>query len=167
MPTTTITSKSVVSYNEMLKVADDVREEMFNQPEFKALILYRKFDFHNDNLVGDLNRATYNDYYIYAIVNILLVDDRIVNMGEALAGDCEVFLKPYIDYDYEGNKIEIGIVPEINDEIVFNNIRYRIKLIRPERIGTTITYIDCLCSRLENNNPTTNWNENYNDNGFL
>jgi len=153
MATTTIKSNAVIEYDSTLKDAQQARDAMFEMSETKSFITYRRYSLTNTNIVGDLNRQIYTDYQIYAIVMILLSDDRILQQGEMKPGDIELFLKPYINFEYDGTIIEDAFEPQIDDEVIFMNVRYRIKLLRAERIGNTKVFLDCLCSRIENDNP--------------
>jgi len=161
MATTTIKSNAVIEYDSTLKDAQQARDAMFEMSETKSFITYRRYSLTNTNIVGDLNRQIYTDYQIYAIVMILLSDDRILQQGEMKPGDIELFLKPYINFEYDGTIIEDAFEPQIDDEVIFMNVRYRIKLLRAERIGNTKVFLDCLCSRIENDNPQVEWNDNY------
>jgi len=157
----TITSETRIEYNDILKVAQQATDIMFSLPENQSTIIYRRLNLHNDNLGGDLNKTSYTEYNVGAIVMPLLIDDRILQQGEMKPGDVELHIKPYINFDIDDTPITEPFIPQIDDEFTFNGIRYRIKLIRKERIGNTIVYLDCLCSRLENDMPETTWNENY------
>lgn len=161
MSSTTIKSNTTISYNSNLHDAQLARDAMFELPELKTTITYRRMDLFNTNLVGDLVRNSYTDYSIDTIVTLLLIDDRIVQQGEFRPGDCELTIKPYINFESDGTSISEPFEPQINDEIFFQGIRFRIKLIRPERMGNTKVTLSCLCSRVENDNPTTEWNTNY------
>jgi hypothetical protein len=159
--THTIKSNTTIAYNEILDYAKQNVDIAFSLPETQTTIVYRNFNLNNDNLVGDLNKSSFSDYEVDAIVVPILLDDRILQQGEIKPGDVELFIKPYIDFESDGTIIEEPFTPKIDDEFVFNNIRYRLKLIRAERIGNTKLYIDCLCSRIENDMPDVEWNENY------
>jgi hypothetical protein len=154
-------SNSVISYNNLLLNAMQSNDIMFELPELKTNIVYRRFKLNNSNLTGDLDKRSYIDYSIDTIVQLLLIDDRNVQQGEFRPGDCELIIKPYINKESNGTIIAEPFEPQIDDEIWFQGIRFRIKLIRPEIICETKVYLDCLCSRLENDNPQVEWNENY------
>ena len=116
MPSTTITSNCTIEYSNTLKVAQQATDAMFNLPETKTLITYRKFNLTTTNLAGDLNKQTYTDYSIYVIVKMLLMDDRIIQQGEMLPGDCELFIRPYINHEYDGTIIDEPFEPQLDDE---------------------------------------------------
>jgi len=158
---TTIKSNTTICYDNILEVSRQARDEMFEFAETKSNITYRRFNLNTGNLTGDFDKSLYTDYSIDVIVTILLMDDRIVQMGEMKPGDCELFIKPYINGESDGTIIEEPFQPQIDDEFWFQGIRFRIKLLRPERIGNTKVFLDCLCSRLENTNPEVEWNDNY------
>lgn len=161
MSQATITIDTVIEYNDILKVAQECSDVMMELPENKVLITYRHYYFNTSNVIGDLDRQSYDEYQIYAIVNMMLIDDRILQQGELKPGDCEAFFKPSINFDYNDTPLTIPFEPQIDDEFWFNGIRFRIKLIRNEYIGNTKVFLDCLCSRMENTNPETEWNDNY------
>ena len=157
----TINSKTHVVYSDILDIANQGVEEMFNLPENQVLVTYRHYNQNNDNISGDLLRTDYTEYQLYAIVLVALIDDRIVQAGELLPGDVELFIRPYISFEYDGTEIEEPFEPKVDDEILYNNQRYRLKLIRYERIENTKLVVDCLCSRLNNAMPDKEWNKNY------
>lgn len=159
--THTIKSQSVIAYNNLLELSRQVRDVMFELPELKTNITYRRYNLNNETITGDLVRNSYTEYSIDAIVQLLLVDDRLVQMGEFKPGDCELSIKPFIDFDSNGTALSEPFEPQIDDEIWFKGYRFRIKLIKPEYMGNTKVTLTCLCSRMENTNPTTVWNENY------
>ncbi|NCD07007.1 MAG: hypothetical protein EOL97_12890 [Spirochaetia bacterium] len=157
----TLTSDTMVVYNNLLLNAKQASDVMFEMAELKTNIIYRRMKLNTGNLSGDMDKRHYTDYSIDTIVTLLLIDDRNVQSGEFKPGDCELQIKPYINKESDGTIITEPFEPQIDDEFWFQGIRFRIKLIRPEIIGETKVYLDCLCSRLENDNPQTEWNENY------
>lgn len=161
MTSTTIKSNTTIEYNNILKVAQQARDAMFEFAETKSTITYRRMSLPNDNLSGDIDKTGYTTYNLDAIVVFLLIDDRIVQQGEMKPGDSELFIKPYINHESDGTIITEPFEPQIDDEFLFQGIRFRIKLIRTERIGNTKVFLDCLASRMENNNPIEEWNTNY------
>lgn len=161
MSSTTIKSNATIVYDNLLLNAKQANDVMFELPELKTNITYRRMNLNTGNLSGDYDRRSYTDYSLNTIVSLLLIDDRVVQQGEFRPGDCELVIKPYINLESDDTIITEPFEPQIDDEIFFQGIRFRIKLIRPEYMGETKVYLDCLCSRLENDNPKSEWNTNY------
>jgi hypothetical protein len=146
---------------DLSEVYDDGWDEIAEEPEFEKEITYRRFDYNYDNMTGDIDKSTYIDTQIYAEVQPLEITDKVVKTGEMREGDAEIFMPARITHDITGTHIAASFRPQIDDEIVFRGIRYKIGKITFERIGQHEIFADCMCTRLSNENPSQTWNDSY------
>jgi len=159
--TQTITSTLVVSYEDYSDLMEEGWDEIIEVPEFEKTITYRRFDLDEDNMTGDIDRSMYTDYTIYAEVQPTEIDDKLEKSGTLSIGDAEVFLPAKIIHNTSGDIIDSPFRPQLDDEVIWKGIRYRIWKITFERIGRIEIFADCLCKRLDNVNPTRAWNDRY------
>lgn len=159
--TVTLSSVSVISYNEFGDIMEEGWDEIIETPEFEKEVTYRKFSFYRDNMTGDLDRSTYTDYTIFAEVQPVETNDNVVRTGQLQLGDAIIFIPSKIDRNSSGGVINPYLRPTIRDEIVFFGIRYIIQSITSERIGQFEIFSECKCKRMDNLNPTLSYNTNY------
>lgn len=142
---------------------DDGWQDVAEEPEFEKVVSYIRYDMNYDNMTGDIDKDTYSSVSIYAEVQPLEITDKVIKSGEMKIGDAEIFLPARILTDSSGDAVKPSFRPQIDDDIVFRGIRYRIAKIVFERIGTTEIFADCMCKRVENAFPEEKWNDSYCD----
>jgi len=91
--TNTLVSTSVISYEDFGGIMDEGWDEIIDVPEFEKTITYRRFNLDYDNMTGDIDKTSYDDYSIYGEVQLLDIEDKIVKSGELKSGDAEIFIQ--------------------------------------------------------------------------
>lgn len=156
----TISGKVVVSLPGLAGIEKQQFDEYFKSSDYRKAITYRRYHLDDDNLTGDVDRDTYTDYSIYALVFPAEIENKLVRMGYLQVGDAEIWLKARIRTDINGDNIT-EFRPQIDDEVIFNNYTYRIKNILPQYSGEYEISFKCMCTRKGNDNPDVAWNSNY------
>jgi len=159
---TTITSDAVISLPDMSEIMIDAWSEISSAEEFQKQIIYKRINMDEDNITGDLDESNNAEYDIYAEVQSLNKEHKLVKIGEMQVGDAEVFLPARIDIEVDETAIT-EFRPQLNDMIQWNSTWYVIKKILPERVGAIEIYLTCLCKKIDNIGPTTAWNNNYDE----
>lgn len=137
-----------------------LQKEFIDNPDFRQSVTYRRYHLTLDNITGDYSWSSYNDYVIYVDLQIATTDNPIVEGGQLSAGDAIVFLPPRIDKTTTGNSIT-EFRPQIQDEIIFQGITWKIDKFDAKLMGTTEVYLKGYCKRRSSTQPTQNWNSNY------
>jgi len=154
-----LTSNAVISYEDLSEVMEEGWDELIELPEFEKVVGYKKYNEDTDNITGDRDKSSYNEYSINAEIQPLEITDREVKSGQLQVGDAIGFMPAKIDRTTDDTSVNIR--PKINDEITWKGIRYIIRKIIFERIGRIEIFAECELKRIGNENPTTIWNDNY------
>lgn len=160
MPTKTIESTMIVSYADFGEIMDDGWDEVAEVPEFEKAITYRRYDFDEDNMTGDIDKDSYEDYQIYAEIQPFEMEDKQVKSGKLKIGDANIFFPARINIDIHGSAIE-EFRPQKYDEVIWKGVSYKIDKIIFERIGRLEIFADCIGKKLSSANPEVTWNDNY------
>lgn len=148
--TQTIKSDSVVSYPAGGDIYKDAFIEILNTDEFKSLITYYSYNLDTDNLSGDIDRTSYSEYSLYAIIDLAKSYDKSVKLGMLEIGDCELFLPSVVTVDSSGTAISFQ--PKEHDEFIWNGIRFALKERSPEYIADSSIHTAWICKRIDNSN---------------
>lgn len=157
----TLTSNAEISLADFGGLMEDGWNEIIEEPEYAKILVYRRFDFDEDNMTGDLDTDSYVDYQIYGDVQPMEIYDVEVKTNRLQVGDAEIFIPARVNMDITGNAVKPDFRPQLNDLIAWKGIWYRIDEIKFERIGTAEIYADCLAKRTKNVNPDFKWNIHY------
>ena len=158
----TLASDCVISLPDMGEIMLDAWKEISDADEFKKQITYRRIYIDDDNITGDLDESDYDDYTIYAEIQPVDREHRLVKTGELQVGDAELFLPSRINIEVDDTVIT-EFRAQINDMVCWNSTWYVIKRLLPERVGPQEIFLSCYCKKRDNVGPTTAWNDNYDE----
>jgi len=155
-------SSMIVSSEPDADVIKDTSTEVFGVGAFREPVIYRRFYLDTDNITGSIDKSEYFEIDIYAEVQVVEEQNKDGKMSELVVGDAVIFLPSKIDTSSLIGIYDVGIYdfslydfiegffrPQINDEIVENQVTYRIQRIVPQRVGADEIYLQCFCKRLD------------------
>jgi hypothetical protein len=137
-----------------------VQKEFTDDSSFRQAVTYRRYHLTTDNVTGDYIWTSYTDYTIYVDLQIATTENPVVEAGQLSAGDAIVFLPVRISKNTSGTLIT-EFRPQIQDEILFGGVTWKIDKFDIKMFGSTETYLKAYCKRRSSTQPTQNWNSNY------
>jgi hypothetical protein len=153
MGTIKLKSNSVIVYNKSLELYKNTYDILRNELAFKKQIIYRRYVFGEDNLSGDKNYANYNDYNIYAEIQIEGELKNLTDQGHLIESYGYIYLPAIIAYDKDGNGIP-SFRPQIKDEFYYNGKWYIIQNTTPKQLANNPMSMECLFKVIsERDNP--------------
>ena len=161
MASSSLTSGMVISVPGIAGETLDINNEFFDTDEFRQVVTYRRFVFGQNPMTGDIDKDNYTDYTIYADVQIVGRDNKLVEAGELEVGDAEIFLPSRIKWDNTKTLIDYEFRPQLYDNIIHRGVTYRIQRLEIPLMGDTESFIKAISKRVSSTQPTTIWNPNY------
>jgi hypothetical protein len=134
----------------------DLFNEFESLPEFQQVVTYRCFTNTYDPMTGDVDTSVYKDYSIYATVDLLETEHKLVEAGELNEGDAIVFVPSLITKKTDGTVAIPQVRPKAHDFIVFNNITYRVESLTFPMIGDTEIFAKLYCQRMKDESTVSN-----------
>ena len=156
-----LTSGSVISIPNLGGMYHNGFREIMSVPEFRKHIVYRKFDLNYDNVTGDIDKTSYEDYSIIAALYITDITFRKTHAGELQTADGELFLPARVNKDTDDENISPEFRPSIDDNIYWMGVWYNIINIEFFKIGSTEVYCVCKLKKFDNTYPDFKWNKEY------
>lgn len=150
--TLTINSSSNIVLPKGADLFDCAYSETLNEWEFSKKVTYRRYQFTEDNMTGDLDKSDYTDYDIYAEVQTLGTYRDMSKTGEVEIGDVVLYTHREIKYDRDGNIIDNPFRPQLHDEFEEDGFWYRIDKIYPYYVGESELAFECFSKRIDNEN---------------
>ncbi|NCD07008.1 MAG: hypothetical protein EOL97_12895 [Spirochaetia bacterium] len=141
--TITLNSDTMVVYNKSLELYKNSYNILQNNFAFKKRVVYRRYVFGEDNLSGDKNYANYNDYNIYAEIQIEGELRNMTDQGYLVESYGYIYLPSIISVDIEGNGLP-SFRPQVKDEFYYNGNWYVIQNATPNQLANNPMSMECL-----------------------
>jgi hypothetical protein len=161
MVSNNLNSVSVISIPSIGGLFHNGFTEIMNIPEFRKKIVYRRVDLDYDNITGDLDKSSYTDYQIIASIYIMDITYKKTMSGELQVADGEMFIPARINRDIDNDVIYPEFRPNIDDNIFWLGIWYKISEIEFNKIGFSEVYCTCKLKKINNTLPDFKWNKHY------
>jgi hypothetical protein len=132
--------------------ADLYQKENYNNLNlwaFKRKITYRRYSFDLDNMTGDLIKTDYYDYEIVAELQPGNLLYSLSSVGQIINETAYLYIQREIN-NYE--QLPYRFRPQLNDEVMCDNIWYRINTINAKIIGESEVGFECELKRIKNEN---------------
>lgn len=140
---TTIKSQSVIVYPNSLELYKKDYDFLFKQFNAKKEITYRRYNFNNDNLIGDRDYSTYNDYTIFAEVQLEGETKIVGEQGYIIAVFGYLYLPELVKETSDGTLIP-SFRPQIKDEFYYQGRWYIIQNTTPNHLANNFMGVECL-----------------------
>jgi len=155
MTTTTIKSNARIVYNNSLNLYQQSIESIYNQYSFKKHVTYRRYVMGEDNLSGDKDFRDYNDYEIYAEVQLEGESKEVDNQGYIHSSFGFIYLPAIVKETRDGTGFP-SFRPQIKDEFYFDGRWYIIENVLPLQFTTNAFSMECMFRLIStSDNPRT------------
>lgn len=146
----TITSKTNIVYPNSLELYQSMVHSSYKTQAMAKEVLYRHYIFSNDNITGDRDYAEYEDYLVFAEIQIDSESKDITTSGYINSSFGFMYLPSEIRVNTNSDDIA-SFRPQMLDEVKYQGKWYRIENMQPLHLTQKEFSMECTIRYLGEN----------------